>query len=269
MRRRFGQVLRIGLANDGIALVRAGRWRGEPEVLAERAIASPAGLDVIAPALRDMLAQAAPSGWPVAVVLSDELVRIWQVTPPPACSRMADLEAAAALRFQSLFGGTLAGWKISADWSASEPFLASAVPEALLSVLEQAARDQHCCLVEVVPQFVAAMNRWRKLRRRGAWFGVVHGQVLTMAAFDGARLAAVRSVAMPAGAGREWLDSQVAREALRVGVQRPELLQVCGPAPDAWASYPGRLAFGCTLLDAAHQGALSPAARLACMGSAA
>jgi hypothetical protein len=268
MRKSFGQMLRIGVANDGIALVRTSRWRAGCEVLAERSLDADDGLAAIAPALRELLAQVAPAGWPVSVVLSDELARIWQVTPPPACSRMADLEAAAALRFRALFGAAAAGWKIAADWHATDPFLASAVPEALLSVLVQAARDQRCHLVEIVPQFVAAMNQWRKLRRRGAWFGTVHGGVLTVAAFDGQRLAAVRSMAVPAGADCDWLESQVAREALRLGLARPERLQVCGDAPTAWASDAGRLKFDCNLFDAVHRKELSDAARLACTGSA-
>jgi hypothetical protein len=41
----------------------------------------------------------------------------------------------------------------------------------------------------------------------------------------------------------------VAREALRVGVGRPERLQLCGAAPAGWASSAGRLKFACTLLE--------------------
>src|SRR4051794_4584401 len=182
MRRRFGQALRIGLAPDGAALVKTSLWgRERLAVLAERQVGGDAGREGVAQQLRHLFEQAAPAGWPVTVVLSDELVRLWQVTPPGAASRMADLEAAAALRFQALFGAPAAGWKMSADWDAARPFLAAAVPAALLAQLEQATREHRCHLVEIVPQFVCAMNRWRKLRRSDAWFGMVHAGVLTVA----------------------------------------------------------------------------------------
>jgi hypothetical protein len=247
-----------------MALVRSSRWRpGEVKVLAERRAMT--GQVDLAPAFRALFEAARPSGWPVTVVLSDDLVRTWLVTPPPAASRPSDLEAAAALRFQALFGASAAGWKIAADWDATQPFLACALPQVLLDQLEQAAREHRFHLVGIVPQFVAALNQWRRLRRPGAWFGQVQGAVLTIVAFEGERLAAVRSAPVPPGADREWLDALVAREALRVGLARPERLQVCGPAPVTWGSSDGRLKFGCSLFDAGETG-LSALARLAATG---
>ena len=113
----------------------------------------------------------------------------------------------------------------------------------------------------------AATNGWRKLHRPGAWFGLVHGQVLTLAAYDGALLAALRSAVVPPGADRDWLESHVAREALRVGVGRPERLQLCGTAPRSWGSHEGRLKFACTLLEDDNDAGRSGAVRLACTGS--
>lgn len=263
MRRRFGQILGIGIASDGVALVPTSRWRASAEVLVERSFDPHAGLEAIASTLRDLLAEAAPHGWPVSIVLSDELARIWQVTPPPACSRFADLEAAAALRFQGLYGTSAAGWNITADWDTKQSFLAAAVPEALLSVLVQAARDQRCHLVEVAPHFVVSMNRWRKLRRPGSWFGALHAGVLTLAAYDDRKLAAVRTVSVPKGADRAWLDEQIAREALRIGLARPEHLQLCGLAPSAWSSHEGHLKPACSLLNPGEGSELSQQARLA------
>jgi hypothetical protein len=268
MRRGFGQSLRLGLAPDGLALVKASRWRpGAVEVLAERPLSDAAGPG-LAQGLAALFGEFSPAGWPVTVILSDELARMWQVAPPPAASRPADLQAAAALRFHSLFGATAAGWKIAADWDAVYPFLAAAVPQTLLDRLQQAAAEQRFHLVGITPQFVAALNQWRKLRRPGAWFGQVHAGVLTIAAYEGRQLAAVRAAPLPAAAGRHWLDSFVEREALRLGLGAPDRLQVCGPAPASWESAPGRLEFACSLLDP-DEGGLSALARLAATGSAA
>jgi len=253
MRRKFGQSLRLGLAPDGLALLRVGGWPAAPAVVLAVQPVEPGAPDALEHGLRALLQEAARENglrrWPLSVVLADELVRLWSVPPPQGASRPADLQAAAALRFQSLFGAMPANWRISADWSARSPFLAAAAPEALLALLESLAREHGFYLVEVAPQFVAALNATRRRRRPGAWFGLVHGEVLSLAAYDGAALAAVRTAVIPPGADRDWLEAHVAREALRVGVGRPERLQLSGPAPRAWASSAGRLKFACTLLD--------------------
>ncbi|RLM48481.1 hypothetical protein DVK02_19360, partial [Halobellus sp. Atlit-31R] len=104
MRRRFGQSLRLGVAADGLALLRVSGWpRAGAEVLALQAVEAGAP-DALANGLRALFAEVAPRGWPLTVVLADELVRLWQVAPPAGASRMADLQAAAALRHQALFG---------------------------------------------------------------------------------------------------------------------------------------------------------------------
>lgn len=249
MRRRFGQSLRLGVAADGLALLRVGGWpRAGAEVLAQQAVEAGAP-DALANGLRALLAEAAPRGWPLTVVLADDLVRLWQVPPPTGATRLGDLQAAAALRHQHLFGAPPVEWRISADWDAARPFLAAAAPEALLALLEALAREHRFHLVEVAPQFVAAMNAWRRERRPGAWFGLVHGGVLSVAAYEGSSLVAVRTAVIPPGADRDWLEAHVAREALRVGAGRPERLQLCGAAPASWASSAGRLKFACTLLE--------------------
>jgi hypothetical protein len=142
------------------------------------------------------------------------------------------------------------------------------LPLALLEQLTAAASSQHFRLVEIVPQFVAAMNQHRRVRRAGAWFGVVHGGVLSVAAFDGDLLAAVRTAPIPPGADRDWLEGHVAREALRVGLSRPERLQICGPAPKGWGSSAGRLKFACTLFEDETDPLWPDCARLALTGRA-
>lgn len=263
----LGQSLRIGIAPDGLALVRTSVWPHERAQLLGQVRCGGADAASIGVALAMLLGEHASAGRAVTVVLSDELVRLWQVTPPAGASRMADLQGAAALRFQALFGAS-AGWKINADWHAARPFLAAALPQALLDVLAAAARTHRFHLVEIVPQFVAALNQHRRERRPGAWFGLVHGGVLSVAAFEGKTLAAVRTTLVPSGADRDWLEGHVAREALRVGLGRPERLQVCGPAPKGWGSSAGRLKFACTLFEDELDPLWPDSARLALTGRA-
>jgi hypothetical protein len=143
------------------------------------------------------------------------------------------------------------------------------MPQTLLAQLQQAATNHGFRLVEVAPQLVAALNQYRSLRRPGAWFGLVHGGILSVAAFDGERLAAVRTAPIPDGADRDWLEGHIAREALRVGLGRPERLQVCGPAPAGWGSSAGRLKFACTLFEDELDPLWPDSARLALTGRAA
>jgi hypothetical protein len=245
MRRGFGQFLRIEVAAHAVSVQRVRRWTGfgragsaAAETLATQAIAPSAehAFDAIANALRAILGELDAAGWPVSMVLADELTRMWRVTPPSGAAHMADLEAAAGLRFQSLYGETPTGWQVTADWSATQPFFAAAVPRALLASLQAVARDYSLSIVAIEPRFVSAWNRSRRGLKQGAWFGHVHDQLLTLAATeaDGKGLRAIRALPIPHGAGHDWLTQTLQREALLLEVDAPSLLQVNGTIPASW-----------------------------------
>jgi hypothetical protein len=240
MRRAIGQSLRIDVAAHAVSLRRISRWRGEPVTeLAAQAIA-PSGehpFDAIANALRALLGELEVGGWPVSFTLADELTRIWRVTPPPGAARLADMEAAAGLRFQSLYGESPSAWQISADWNAVEPFFAAAVPRALLALLQLVAQEFRLAIVGIEPRFVGAWNRHRRGLRQGAWFGLVHDDLLTLAAIDteGQGMRAIHPLPIPHGADQYWLTQTLQREALLLDMAAPELVQVCGAAPVAWS----------------------------------
>ncbi|WP_332854317.1 hypothetical protein [Duganella sp. S19_KUP01_CR8] len=284
MRRAIGQSLRIGVSGFAVSLLRTSRWRGEPvTVLAEHAFA-PSGehpFDAIANALRALLGEQlgdkSVAGWPVSIVLADDLTRLWRVTPPPEAARLADIEAAAGFRFQALYGETPAAWQIAGDWNATQPFFAAAVPRALLAVLRLVAQEFKLQVVGIEPHFISAYNRWRRGVKPGAWFGLVHDHLLTLAAIeaDGSGIRAIRVLPMPAGQGADqyWLGQTLKREALLLDMPEPELLQVCGAAPAVWSkpvSNPAHIA--CAVLDQVQQassGGLSTMALLARGGSVA
>ena len=291
MRRAIGQSLRIGVAGHAVSLARVSRWRGEPfTVLAEHAFAPSAAhpFDAIANALRALLGEQDVAGWPAGIVLADELTRMWRVTPPPGATRLDDMEAAAGLRFQSLYGEAPSAWKISADWNATEPFFAAAMSRALLAVLELVAQEFKLSIVGVEPHFVSAWNRWRRGMKRGAWFGLLHDNLLTLAAIDAEAdkgkgpqaIRAIRALPVPPGADPAWLTQTLRREALLLDMPPPELLQLCGavsasaasPASgDAWTRSAGNASqIACEPLDQAQQAGaagLSMAALLARGGS--
>jgi hypothetical protein len=224
----------IGVAPNGVSLLRVARWgKAAPEVLAERSVAE--GPDALAAALRELLTAQDFAGWPVSFVLADELTRLWQVTPPPLAARLADLEAAAALRFHALFGESPAAWELSADWNADQPFFAAAMPRVLKAVLQQVAAERRLSVVAIQPHFISAWNRWHKALKPNAWFGVLHGAVLTLAAIESRQLRAVRALPVPHGADHYWLTQVAQREALLFDLQAPSLVQLAGALPAALA----------------------------------
>ncbi len=268
MRKRFGQALRLGVSPHGLALVKTSRWGSAAlDVVAEHGFggASPPGFEAIGAGVRQLLTDAGATRWPLSVVLADDLSRLWQVTPPHGSTRLADLEAAAALRFQGLYGESASLWKIAGGWDAARPFLAAAMPRHLLSLLEHAAAEQQLALIEIAPQFVASWNQWRHALGAGAWFGLMQQGVLTLGAVDGGSLHAVRSIAVTEGANLDWLGQHMAREALRLNLAAPPRLCVAGSAPAAWNNSSGALA--CTLLQGDQLAKLSPAAQLAATGA--
>jgi hypothetical protein len=266
MRRRFGQGLRLGVAANAVALVKTTRWGGPATLVGEQAYAGPGGLsDALA-----ALLGAGYAGWPLTIVLADELVRMWQVTPFAQSTRLADLEAAAALRFQRLYGEPAANWIVRAGWDAGQPFLAAAMPRALFGALEQGAAVHQIKLVEIVPQFVALLNLCRRALRPGAWFGTLHDNVLTVGAIDpgdGGALVAVRPQALPGLADAGWLAEHLAREALRLNLAAPDRLKLWGEVPPAWLGA-GPIT-STTALGSAGAAGWTPTAVLAASGSAA
>ncbi len=248
MRSLFGEFLRIDVAPHAVSVQRVRRWRGfgragaaAATTLATQAIAPSADhpFDAIANALRAILGELGEldaAGRSVSIVLADELTRMWRVTPPPGTEHMADLQAAAGLRFQSLYGETPAAWQVAADWSATQPFFAAAVPRALLAVLQAVAQDCKLSIVAIEPRFISAWNRSRRGLKQGAWFGHVHDELLTLAATeaDGKGLRAIRPLPIPPGANHDWLTQTLRREALLLELDAPLLLQVNGSIPDSW-----------------------------------
>lgn len=261
MRRRFGQSLRVGIAESALALAVTSRW-GASRVVGEIAY-DPAQAGALPSALAQLLGSSY-ARWPVSFVIANDLVRMWRVTPPHDASRMADLEAAAALRFHSLFGEMPTQWAIRADWDAANPFMAAATPHALLAALAQVADAQHMAVTGIEPHFAVALNAGRPALRKGAWFALLHDGVITLGAPNGARLEAIRAAGVPAGAGAEWLATHVAREAMLLGVPVPGALALSGAVPDRWLGGTAQLA--CALAGVQADPALSPAAQLALAG---
>ena len=204
--------------------------------------ASHASFDAVGALLRERQL----GGRRVSFVIDDALVRLWQVSPPVNALRPADLEAAAALRFQALYGEAPVLWRIAAAYDAVHPFMAAAMPQALLAAVLDAAAAAQVTVVAICPRFIAAWNRHCRALAGDSWLAQVHDGVLTLGAGDGGRLALVRAAPVPPDAGHAWLATHVAREAARLNRPAPARLALCGAAPRAWTT--GAAAPHCQLL---------------------
>ncbi|MFJ2988652.1 hypothetical protein ACIPF8_12355 [Collimonas sp. NPDC087041] len=233
--------LHIGLSRQGIAIFHAkGGRRPSTTVLADHAFAadSAASPEQLIDEVRQVLASAPCPRLPTSVVLSNDWARFWTVTPPVNAVRLSDCQAAAQLRFQTLYDTSLAGWQMAADWQIDAPFLACAIPDALASNLRQIASTRRLRLIEIAPQFVVGWNRWRSALRTGGWFGATQDDTITFAAIDQGRLCTVRSLTRPVRDKERqgWLQEHIAREALRLHIPVPSTLQLCGYQSSQWTS---------------------------------
>lgn len=247
MRNRFkgllGARVHLGLSESGVAVLhKHAGWRPQNTLLADQPLADRAALEPqrLATQCGAILSNADCAGLPLCIALGDEWVRLFMVTPPHNAGRLTDLRAAAALRFQSLYGEPPSDWQLEADWHAVAPFLVCALPRPLLVALRQIAADNKLHLLAIQPQFVAAWNRYYQALSANSWFGVVQEQRLTLgvvAATPKKRLEAVRTIAIAADVhDPRWLQEQLARVALQLNLPTPDQLHLVGNQRQYWSN---------------------------------
>ncbi len=238
----FGAEVRIGAARRSLNVVRHGAFAKNGAVLLNTVLDEDLSPQALGQHCRTVLTEAACAGLPLSITLSDELVRLFMVTPPQNAARLQDLSAAASVRFQSLYGEPPREWRLSADWRTGKPFLACAVPRELMEQCGNLADDLRMPLVSLRPHFVSAWNISRSELSRAkdhAWLAVLRGSSLSLGIVTPKphqHLCAVRGLTVPDGkAGLDWLQEQVARAAIQAGVAAPDLLLLAGDDRTEWA----------------------------------
>lgn len=247
MRRPWRTVLHITLGPDRVTLLRTGRWQGTRMVAIDRVV--PAGVgdganatELMQHALSEALAEISCRRAVAEVVLAEQWVRYFSVTPPHNLTRLDDCRLAATMRFQTLFGEPVERWQFSGDWHSEQPFLVCAMPKALQQMLTQVALTHQFTLVSIVPHFIAAWNRYRQAIAPGQWFGVVDAHGITLGVVDQKSISTVRQTRLPTGSvSADWLSAHVTREALRFGLPQPTMVQLCGDVPASWLTSSGTM----------------------------
>jgi hypothetical protein len=175
-------------------------------------------------------------GGRVRVVLADALVRYFTVTPPANVSDLRDCEAAAALRFESLFDETPGQWLIRADWHPTQSFLACAVPRLLKASVEEAASAALLTQMGMLPHFLSVWNQWRHRVVPDGWLVLAHGAQLSLGIASRQRLDSVKRLASSTALdGRlDRLPDLLRREALFLGREMPAQVSIIAPLMPQW-----------------------------------
>lgn len=229
----------IGLSETGFTVLRGdGLWKTRYQVLAQyRLDEGKFNEELLTIALTQQLEQVHAQKLPITLILADAWVRYFLVTPPKNIHNLSDCQAAANLRFASLYGEAALDWQINAHWDTRQAFLACALPHPLLNLIKQVAAKQKSTLIGITPHFIANWNQWAKLIHGNAWFAQVHNKQLTLAAMEQGHLRALRHTYFSPAQWEDktWLPGFLQREALRLGLSMPDQLQLCGDLPGSWA----------------------------------
>jgi hypothetical protein len=185
----------------------------------------------------DQEALAAQAG-PLALVVPDAATRYFLVSPPADATHPADLQAAAAQRFEQLFGEPADAWSIEAAWDPRHPFFACAIRTELVGRLNAACARRGIAVASIVPRFVDAWNRHHdSLPTAYAWFAVQEGSMTTLAVWQDKRIVALRRTAgvMPLEpeADPARLAAQLQSEALVLDLPVPPALHGIPAAQEA------------------------------------
>lgn len=168
------------------------------------------------------------------LILGDALVKHFVLTPPLQAWSVRDLQAAARMRLETLFGVPGDDWLISADWQGNKPSLVSAVPKILLEKIDFACRQSGQRTLSLQPRFVWLWNQCRQRLAKDAWFASVDEQIMTLAVPQDGSIHMVVSMLLPEDSDNIWLQAQFQRQAMLHQLTLPAHLLLAGRIPAAW-----------------------------------
>lgn len=198
----------------------AGQASAAAEVLASVAVDAPPPTSVAAlcGALADLKpVKPVPAANPskLCVTVDDALTRSFIVTPPSGTQGLRELRATAAARFAALYGESAEQWLLAADWQATAPFIACALPRLLYREVDSLARRNGWYLDSVCPALVRVWNRLHLAIPADGWLIVGFGQTLTLVEIHDALPAGLRSLRLPEAPALADLVTLLEQERLR------------------------------------------------------
>jgi len=179
--------------------------------------------------IADLLREHASPRAGLRTIVRDECARYFVVEPPDNARRMNDLQLAARLRFEGLYGDTLAHWALDADWRATRPFIACAIPVQAITVVASAARTCRLRDTGVTTEFTSNWNaQRRRMPDRRAWVVHLGRQTDVVAACASGSVAAVSMVSGARPVAVADMVDEIARCALRWNLPVPETVYLLG-----------------------------------------
>jgi hypothetical protein len=180
-------------------------------------------------AIVDLLREHGTAGASLECRIGDAITRYFVVVPPINARCTADLHLVAELRFETLFGDSAADWVMNAQWSATRPFLAGAMPRSLLRALSSAARTCRFRTPLVNGQFVHAWNRQcRRFADPQGWVLYAGGEASLLVVCAQARVQAITRVDLVYPQSPQTLESAIERWAIRWNLEPPKTLYLLG-----------------------------------------
>lgn len=179
--------------------------------------------------IADVLREHASPKARLRTIVRNECARYFVVDPPSNARRVSDLQSAARLRFDGLYGDTPADWALDADWCATRPFLACAIPAQAISVVASAARACKLLDTGVTTEFTSSWNaQHRRMRLRRAWIVHLGRQTNVVAACASGSVAAVSLFSGVRPVEVADMVDEISRCALRWNLPMPDTVYLLG-----------------------------------------
>ena len=227
---------RLGLSPRGLGLLRSVRRHAWTSHSVHPASGPDWDVQSVMAKWESLRPESVPNGAKLRVVVADQWCRAWLVTPPTNALGLEDCRSAAVARFEALYSEPIDGWTLSADWHASDPFIAMAIPKQLMQELQESCERGQIQLQEMLPHSIAVWNGQCQHLQAGDWLAVMHHHTLTLLNAQSEQRTAMRSLAL----GRESFESAsgltalLSREAMRSGWSAPPRVHLAGDIPAAW-----------------------------------
>ncbi len=215
-----GKRLLLGCTSNG-AILLAAQASAAIEVLASVAIDLPqhASVAELCGALPDLKPKLPVStATSLCVTVDDGMARSFVVTPPSGAQGLQELRATAAARFAVLYGESAEPWLLAADWQATAPFIACALPRQLYRQLDSLARTNGWHLYSVRPALVCIWNRLHVSIPGDGWLVVGFGRTLTLVYTRNEQVSGLRTLRLPGSPDPAELATLIEQERLRAPV---------------------------------------------------
>nr|WP_315484280.1 hypothetical protein [uncultured Undibacterium sp.] len=228
----FTDSLHIGLSQSGIALIRHNnRLIKQVNIVKERG-GNADSIDDCLFNLDGLLKENQCQRLKTKIFLSNNFVRFFVVTPPSNASRFQDCQAAAEVRFHSLFGESPSKWMMSADWQLNHPFLASAIPNSAMVGIKKIANEHHLSILKIEPQLITHLNRLPQKKLPNCWLASFSGGMFELVMMSEAGIQVIRKMTYSNESiqDKHWLRDTIQREAFRHSIEIPKTFY-CGNQP--------------------------------------